>query len=71
MIERAAIETSPSIIAKYLLQLAASFNKFYSLEKINNEDIKVKNTNLALVYSVRVVINEGLRLLGIHYVDEM
>ena len=71
MIERAAIETSPSIIAKYLLQLAASFNKFYSLEKINNEDVKVKNTNLALVYSVRVVINEGLRLLGIHYVDEM
>ena len=71
MIERAAIETSPSVIAKYLLQLAASFNKFYSLEKINNEDVKVKNTNLALVYSVRVVINEGLRLLGIHHVDEM
>lgn len=70
-IERAALEYSPSVIAKYLLQLAASFNHFYSIEKINNPDERIRNTNLALAKSIRIVLNEGLRLLGIHYLDEM
>lgn len=70
-IENAATEAAPSIVAKYLLNLAASFNHFYSIEKINVEDIKTRNTNLALAKSVRIVINEGLRLLGIKYLDEM
>ncbi len=70
-IEKAANEASPSIVAKYLLNLAASFNHFYSIEKINATDEKVRNTNLALAKSVRIVLNEGLRLLGIHYLDEM
>ena len=34
-IEKAANEYSPNIIAKYLLAIAQSFNKFYALEKIN------------------------------------
>ena len=70
-IEKAAEEYAPSVIAKYLLSLAASFNKFYSLEKINVEDEKVRNTNFALAKSVRIVLNEGLRLLGIKYLEEM
>ena len=70
-IEYAALEYAPSHIAKYLLTLAASFNKFYSIEKINAEDETIRNTNFALAKAVRVVLNEGLRLLGIKYVDEM
>ena len=70
-IEDAAKEYAPSIVAKYLLNLASSFNKFYSLEKINVEDEKTRNTNFLLAYSVRVVLNEGLRLLGIKYLEEM
>ena len=70
-IEKAAAEYSPSVVAKYLLNLAQSFNKFYALEKINVEDDKVRNTNFALSYAVREVINEGLRLLGIDYVEKM
>ena len=37
-IEKAANEYSPNIIAKYLLAIAQSFNKFYALEKINVSD---------------------------------
>ncbi len=70
-IERSVIELAPSVLAKYLIGLAQSFNKFYSLEKINVEDDKVRNTNFALAKSVRIVLNEGLRLLGIHYLEEM
>ena len=70
-IEHACEECAPSTIAKYLLSLAASFNKFYSLEKINTEDEVTRNTNFALAKSVRTVLNEGLRLLGINYLEEM
>ncbi|MCM1131701.1 MAG: arginine--tRNA ligase [Roseburia sp.] len=70
-LERAAIERAPSVVAKYLLGLAQSFNKFYSIEKINVEDEEIRNSNFALAYATRTVINEGLRLLGIDYVDEM
>lgn len=70
-IERAAIERAPSVIAKYLLGLAQCFNKFYSLEKINVEDEMIRNSNFAVAKATRIVINEGLRLLGIQYVNEM
>ncbi|CDE26085.1 arginine--tRNA ligase [Clostridium sp. CAG:307] len=70
-IEKAANEYSPNIIAKYLLAIAQSFNKFYALEKINVSDEKVRNTNFALAYAVRIIINEGLALLGIESVEKM
>lgn len=70
-IEKASEEYSPSVIAKYLLALAQSFNRFYSLEKINCEDEQIRNTNFALAKCVRIILNEGLRLLGIKYLDEM
>lgn len=70
-IEKAANEYSPNIIAKYLLAIAQSFNKFYALEKINVSDEKVRNTNFALAYAVRTIINEGLALLGIESVEKM
>lgn len=70
-IEKAANEYSPNIIAKYLLAIAQSFNKFYALEKINVSDEKVRNTNFALAYAVRTIINEGLALLGIETAEKM
>lgn len=71
IINKAKDEFAPSHIAKYLYTLATTFNKFYAQEKINCEDDKIRNTNLALIKAIRIIINEGLRLLGIAYVDEM
>lgn len=70
-IEKACIDNAPSYIAKYLLNLAQSFNKLYSLYKLNVSDDKVRNANFALIKAIRIVINEGLRLLGIDYLNEM
>ncbi len=70
-IERATVEYAPSVVAKYLLSLAQSFNGFYAKEKINVEDEQIRNTNMVLAAAVRIVINEGLRLLGIDYVEKM
>ena len=70
-VQRATDTHQPSIIAKYLLQLAQEFNHFYGREKIVVEDMKHLNTNLNLIYAVRTVLNEGMRILGIKYLDEM
>ena len=71
ILEKAALESAPSILAKYLLGLAQSFNKFYSSEKINAEEEMLRNSNFAVAKATRIVLNEGLRLLGIKYVNEM
>lgn len=70
-VEKAASEYAPSVVAKYLLSLAQNFNKFYSLERIASEVETTKNTNMALALSVKKVIDEGLRILGIQTVEKM
>ena len=71
VILRACEESAPSVIAKYLLGLAQIFNKFYGAVKINVSDEKIRNTNFLIAHATRIVINEGLRLLGIEYVEQM
>lgn len=70
-VERATVEFAPSVVAKYLLSLAQAFNAFYAKEKINAEDSVVRNTNMVLSAAVRIIINEGLRILGIDHVNKM
>ncbi|NMA04964.1 MAG: arginine--tRNA ligase [Acholeplasmataceae bacterium] len=70
-LERVILENGPHILSRYLLNLAATFNQFYGAHKVIVEDEKVKNTNLILIKAVRVVLNEGMRLLGMAHLDEM
>ena len=70
-IKKAAKEYNPSVISKHLLALAQLFNSFYGQNRILVDDVATLNTNLLLISNVRTVINEGLRLLGIKYLDEM
>lgn len=71
IVSRACEECAPSVIAKYLLGLAQLFNKFYASVKINVTDEKIRNTNFMISHATRIVINEGLRLLGIEHVEQM
>lgn len=70
IIERAANKFEPSVIAKYVIDLAQTFNKYYAHVKIVNDDAQ-QDARLALVYSVKTVLKEGLRLLGVHAPEEM
>lgn len=70
-IYRSAEANFPSILAKYLINLAQEFNHFYGKQKILVEDVKHLNANVALVKSIRYVLNEGMRILGITALDEM
>ncbi|MGX6446385.1 arginine--tRNA ligase [Neobacillus sp. K501] len=68
--KKALEQYDPSQIAKYIVDLAQAFNKYYGEVKIL-EDSAGKQARLALVYSVTVVLKEGLRLLGIEAPEEM
>lgn len=69
-IKRACENFDPSQVAKYIIDLAQAFNKYYAEVKILEEG-EEREARLALVYSVTVVLQEGLRLLGIEAPEEM
>lgn len=71
VVEDAKEKYEPFFISRYVVELAKDFNKYYNQVTINVEDKKLKNTRLMLCYSVKNVISEGLRLLGIEAPEKM
>lgn len=71
VLERAQNENSPSVIARYLLQLAQEFNSFYGKVRILADDQNLLQANIYLVTAIQTVLIEGLRLLGIGYLEAM
>ncbi|AMV61325.1 Arginyl-tRNA synthetase [Pediococcus damnosus] len=67
---RAVKEYEPSIIAKYSLHLAKSFNQYYANSKVLVKDDQL-NARLALVKSVSIVLKSSLNLLGVQSPEEM
>lgn len=64
-------KNEPYFITRQIVEIAKAFNKFYNSTPIIVEDTKLKNSRLALVYSVKTVLNTGLGLLGIEAPDKM
>ena len=72
IIKKASDEYEPSILARYLIDVATSFSKFYNeCSVINVEDDELKDSRCALVYATSVVIKNGLKILGIDCPDKM
>jgi len=71
VIERAADICKPSLIARYLIDVAKEFNRFYHQCPVLNAEDEVRNARLNLVDSVRQVLANGLCLLGIAAPKEM
>lgn len=63
-------KSAPSIIAKYLISLAQSFNKYYANEKILHKDEHL-SSRLGLVKAVTIILTDGLHLLGMKAPQEM
>ena len=61
----------PSIVTRYVVDVAKSFNRYYLNNRILNAEDKFIRARLALVYATHTVIEEGLRLLGIKAPEEM
>lgn len=70
IIARSADKFEPSVIAKFSLDLAKKFNKYYANVKILTDDEKI-GARLALVKATSIVLTEALRLLGVNAPKEM
>src|SRR3989339_235811 len=70
-IERAKDNNAPSQIARYITSVAQAFNSFYGKQRILVEDEGPKQLNLHFIKAIPIVINEGLRILGITPPKEM
>ncbi len=68
---RAAEDLDPSQIAKYLFDLAQTFNTFYHACPVLQAEGDVRVFRLRLIRAVEQVMERGLRLLGIETVVEM
>lgn len=70
IIRISAEKFEPSVIAKYSLDIAKKFNKYYANVKILTKDEKI-GARLALVKATSIVLTEALRLLGVNAPEEM
>lgn len=61
----------PSVITRYVTELAQSFNTFYNSVNIMTSTEEEKKVRLLLVYATKVSISNMLGLLGIHSPNKM
>ncbi|WP_153111975.1 arginine--tRNA ligase [Propionivibrio limicola] len=65
VVEAAARDLAPHMIAFYLKDLAAAFHSYYNAERMLVEDVALKNARVALAAAVRQVIRNGMAILGV------
>lgn len=61
----------PHRLCTYLEELAAAFHKFYTFCRIIGSEQKVAEARISLIEAVKVVINNGLRILGVNAPERM
>jgi len=71
LIEAAAKQFEPHIIAHYLRDLANNFHTYYNAHQFIVEDAALRNARLALIAAVKQVIVNGLRILGVSAPEHM
>ena len=71
IIENAAQDLSPHLIAFFLKDLASDFHSYYNASRFLVDDEAVKCARLALIAAVAQVIRNGLALLGVSAPEKM
>lgn len=71
IVKDAADKYEPSVVARFSVDVAQAFNKFYNANRINVEDTKVRNARVTLVYLTKKTIKDALLLLGIECPEQM
>ncbi|HXF65937.1 MAG TPA: arginine--tRNA ligase [Burkholderiales bacterium] len=65
VVEDAARDLAPHLVAFYLRELAAEFHSYYNATRILVEEEGLRHARLALCAAVRQVLANGLALLGV------
>ncbi len=71
VIETAAEDLAPHLIAFYLKELAADFHSYYNASRFLVDDEAVKRARLALIAAAAQVMRNGLALLGVSAPEKM
>ncbi len=71
VIENAARDLAPHLIAFYLKDLAGEFHGWYNAERMLVEDEDLKTARIALAAAIRQVIRNGLAILGVSCPESM
>lgn len=67
----AAEKYEPCVIARFAMDVAQSFSRFYNACRINVEDDVVRNARVKLVYLTKNTLQDALDLLGIKCPEQM
>jgi len=70
-IEKASASYNPATLAEYLYSLAKCFNDFYRDVPVLKADNEVRLARVALLEATRIVLENGLNLLGIEAPERM
>ena len=65
VVETAAADLAPHLIAFYLRDLAAEFHSYYNAQRILVDDLGQRQARVALAAAVRQVIRNGMAILGV------
>jgi len=65
VVEAAARDLAPHVIAFYLKDLAAAFHSYYNAERMLVDDVALKDARIALAAAVRQVIRNGMAIIGV------
>jgi arginyl-tRNA synthetase len=71
VVEAAAANLEPHLIAQYLRELAGSLHSYYHEHKWIVDDAELRNARITLVLATRQVIRNGLDLLGLSAPEKM
>lgn len=61
----------PSVVARFAVDVAQAFNKFYNANRINVEDKALRDARMTLVAITKNTIKEAMLLLGIECPEQM
>lgn len=70
-VKAAAEKYEPCFVARHLVSLAQSYNRFYLANRIANAEPKIRNARVLLTTAVKNVLESGLALLGIAAPEKM
>jgi len=71
VVNRAANEYEPSVVATYLLELCEASNQFYNHFRVLSEDLETTKARVLLVWCIKTVLGKGLKLLGMKAPERM
>jgi arginyl-tRNA synthetase len=71
LVQNAAAELSPHLVAFYLKELAGKLHTYYNAERFLVEDKNIQSARLALITATRQVLKNGLDLLGVSAPEKM